>query len=240
MKLNVKNYFKNNWLIIGLIFIFLVTKLLLLLEYHLPIWDEAVYIGMGKFLFSSGQAGLWEPIRPILLPLLLGFLWKIKLNPIFLGELLIIGFSTGVLILTYLLGKEVYNKTIGLIATALVAITPVFYLHSSLILTGIPATFFILLSLYCLVKNNFWLAGLFSGLAFLTRFPAGLIIVGVGAVILIKFYLEKENKKNLIDYGKYAGVFFFNANSFLDIQSIDLLRSNTDYNSTFETLCTGF
>jgi predicted membrane-bound dolichyl-phosphate-mannose-protein mannosyltransferase len=96
---------------------------------------------------------------------------------------------------------------VGLISIILIGITPIFYLRSSSLLTGIPAAFFILLSLYFLLRKNYWLGGLFSGLAFLTRFPAGLIIIGIAGAILIKFYLEKENQKNLIDYRDYLLIF---------------------------------
>lgn len=207
MQMNVKKFLKENKWFIGLIALFILVKLLLLLEYHLVIWDEAVYLGMGKFLFSNGQVGLWEPIRPIFWPLLLGFLWKINLNTVFLGEFLMIAFSTGILVMTYVLGKQIFNKNVGLIAMVLVGITPIFYLYSNALLTGIPATFLILLSLYFLLKENYWLGGLFSGLAFLTRFPAGLIIIGVAGVLLAKFYLEKENKKNLLYYRNYILIF---------------------------------
>src|SRR3989344_1748702 len=57
-------------------------------------WDSAVYVGMGKYLFSHGQAGLWEPIRPLTLPIILGFFWKIGLNPLISGEIFILLFST--------------------------------------------------------------------------------------------------------------------------------------------------
>ena len=37
-------------------------------------WDSAVYLGMGKHIYSLGEVGLWESSRPLIWPLILGFL----------------------------------------------------------------------------------------------------------------------------------------------------------------------
>ena len=57
--------------------LFLIFKLSLLFTYHDTRWDESVYMGMGKYIYSNGQIGLWEDIRPIVLPLILGLFWKV-------------------------------------------------------------------------------------------------------------------------------------------------------------------
>ena len=107
-------------------------------------WDEAVYMGMGKYLFSSGNIGFWEIVRPIGLPLILGLIWKSGLNYLFFSEFMVILFSIGNIILTYMIGKKAVNKKVGFIASLMLAITSVFFLYTNYILTEIPSTFFIL------------------------------------------------------------------------------------------------
>lgn len=59
---------------------FVVAKLLFFTKFMVVLWDEAVYIGIGKFFLSLGSVGLFEPIRPIVLPLFLGFFGSLVLT----------------------------------------------------------------------------------------------------------------------------------------------------------------
>ena len=66
----------------------LMSRLYFLFYYNGLLWDSSVYAGMGKFIFSLGKAGLWEHIRPVLLPFFLGIFWKLNLDAIFFGQIL--------------------------------------------------------------------------------------------------------------------------------------------------------
>jgi hypothetical protein len=59
--------------------IFVFCYVLVLFNFVQPevTWDESVYVGLGKYLYSNGASGIYEPFRPILLPLVLGALWKL-------------------------------------------------------------------------------------------------------------------------------------------------------------------
>ena len=50
------------------------------------IWDESVYVGMGKFLFSAGTIGLWEDLRPMGMALIYGPLSLLGLPVVSLGS----------------------------------------------------------------------------------------------------------------------------------------------------------
>lgn len=156
-------------------------------------WDSAVYLGMGKSIFSSGNSGLWEASRPLVWPAVLGFIWKIGLSPVIFGKLIGIIFSIGCIYLTYLIGKECFNHKVALLASFFVAFTPVFFLESSKLLTGIPSTFFGLAAFYLFFKKRYFYAGLFAGLAFMTRFLQLLIFI-----FLIVFLIFISVKKNLV------------------------------------------
>jgi len=60
--------------------------------------------------------------------------------------------STGAVLMTYLIGKEIYNRRTGLLAMLILAVQPaiVFYAHE--IRPSHPSLFFVLLSFYFLLK----------------------------------------------------------------------------------------
>ena len=152
-------------------------------------WDSAVYIGMGKFIF--GQGGFWEPARPIVWPLFLGVVWKIA-DVVVFGKILGLLFGTGCVYLTYLIGREVFNKRIALVSALFLAFSASFLFFSLKMLSGVPSLFFMLLSVYFFINKRYFLTGLFAGIAFLTRF----LELFVFFVILVLFlvYLRKEKK----------------------------------------------
>src|SRR5262249_48287057 len=134
------------------------------------LWDEAVYIGMGKHLYTFGNAGLWEMIRPVGLPLLLGLFWTARL-PIFLWELALIGFAVGYAILTYLIGKRLFGRESGLFAALLVIGSTTFFREAGKFLTEIPSTFFALACLYALLNRRLAYAGVCAAAAAMFKFP---------------------------------------------------------------------
>src|SRR3989344_2779048 len=98
---------------------FVIIKLAMTAYPHEAGWDESVYAGMGKYIFSGGETGLWEIIRPFGLPLLLGAVWKAGLAP--LGwEVLAIMFAAGNILLTFYLARKIFNDSTGLLAAAAV------------------------------------------------------------------------------------------------------------------------
>ena len=190
---------KENYLLLSLFAIFILLKIITATKVHQIIWDEAVYIGMGKFLFSFGKAGLWESIRPLGLPILLGAIWKLKLNTILFAEILAVLFSLGNILLVYLITKETFNKTTAVIAAFILSITPLFFLYSSYILTGIASTFFALLAIYIYIsKENLPLVGFFTALTFLFRFPQGLLLVAILFSIFINEMITRQSIKNTL------------------------------------------
>ena len=204
LKEKVNNFLKNNYLIIILVILFFLIKVAYLSKAHNVIWDEAVYMGMGKYLFSSGNIGFWEIVRPIGLPLILGLIWKSGLNYLFFSEFMVILFSIGNIILTYMIGKKAVNKKVGFIASLMLAITSVFFLYTNYILTEIPSTFFILFGIYIyLKKNNLLLAGILCGMGALFRFPQGIMLVSV----ILALFISSTINKNITSFLKKSFLF---------------------------------
>lgn len=160
-----------------LLSVFLVVKLFFLFQPHIVIWDEAVYLGMGKYIFSLGKLGLWEHVRPVLFPMMLGFFWRISLDPVLAGRLLLSLFSLGIISLIYLIGANIFDRKSALLASIIFSFSPVFFFLGFHLYTEIPAVFFVLAALCLFLKKRFYLSGLMVGLAFLTKFPAALFLV---------------------------------------------------------------
>ncbi len=195
---NVTTFFRENKPILALLLLFFLIKIYFITSrYHLPIWDEAVYIGMGKYIYSAGAAGLWEMIRPYGLPMILGASWSIGLDQVYSSQIIAIFFSCATIFMTYLIAKELFNKKVALVSAFLLAITPVFFLYSIYALTEIPSTLFVLLAVYFYIKKKYIYSGLFTGIAFLFRFPQGLILVPIALAMVADWFFERKYPKNV-------------------------------------------
>lgn len=192
----ITTFLKQYWVIVTILAAFVVLRIIVLLVDHNapPAWDAAVYVGMGKYLFSHGTIGNWELLRPVGLPILLGFFWKIGINPYTAGSVLSLIISTGLLVVVYLFAERVY-KTSGAIATTLLAASSFFFYYSAIPVTDISSTFFAVLSLYLVFKadtnRQYFIAGIIVALAFMFRFPQGLLLVVAMLAIFIKLFHEK-------------------------------------------------
>jgi 4-amino-4-deoxy-L-arabinose transferase-like glycosyltransferase len=166
-------------------------------------WDSSVYIGMGKYIFSNGTVGLWEDVRPLVLPLILGFFWKLGLDPITAGKVLITFFSLGCVAMTYLLGRKIFSETIAVFASFMLAFSPTFFAFDTQILTGIPSLFFSLLGIYFFLDEKYFVSGLWLGMAFMTRF----LQLGVFIVLLLFMLcrMHKDRKNSGHETGKDTG-----------------------------------
>lgn len=180
--------------------LFLIVKVFSLFVAHDIWWDSSVYAGMGKYIYSFGEAGLWEPSRPIIWPLMLGFFWKIGLDYVFFGKLLVVVFSLGILVLTYLIAHELFNKKIAIIAALFLSLSSTFFLFGNVLHSEIPSAFFVLLGFYFFVKKKYNFSGLFLGIAFMTRFFQ---IFALIPLILLLFYFVIKKKES------YESLFYF-------------------------------
>jgi len=188
---------RNHLGIIIIVSLFIFANLLFLNFYSDVWWDSAVYLGMGKYIYSQGNSGLWESSRPLIFPTILGIGWKLDFDYVYFGRTVSLIFSILVLISVYSIGIKLFSKKIALLAVFFTAFSYTFFFFSSNILTGIPSTFFVLLAFYFFLQNRFFLMGLFSGAAVMTRFFQVFVLIGVILVFLIYFYNRKHFTKKL-------------------------------------------
>jgi 4-amino-4-deoxy-L-arabinose transferase-like glycosyltransferase len=162
--------------------IFLVISAFIMLKLILPVhelwWDEAVYIGMGKYIYSFGTVGIWEFFRPIGLPMILGLLWKIG-DVILLSKILALLLSVAYIYLTYHTTKRIFDEKTALFASILVILTPIFFYFSSHALTEIPSCLFALVAVNFYLDKRYLMAGIFAGISFMFRFPQGILLIGI-------------------------------------------------------------
>ena len=183
---------KKRPLLAVLLFSLLLRLVYLLFDFPLW-WDSHIYIGMGKYIFSSGEIGVWESFRPVIHPFVIGLFWKLGLNPVIIGKILDVILSLAVIYLTYLIAEKVFSENIAILSALVLTVTPIFIKLTGLILSEPLALSFGLLGIYLFIKNksylNLFIAGLLLGLAFLTKFPFGIFFL---AVILILLFVNEE------------------------------------------------
>lgn len=188
-------------------------------------WDGSVYVGMGKYLYSSGAFGLWETLRPVGLPVLLGAAWKAGFDPYRFGQYVAIAGACLCLYFAYRLG-DALRPGAGNFAAVLVAMTPLFLTYASIPMTDIISTAFALASVNAALRTaggrGYAAAGLYASLAFLFRFPHGLVFVVSGAVIVMREwrkFVAGDRRAALVSAGWYVLGFcvltlmFFGANA---------------------------
>jgi hypothetical protein len=149
-------------------------------------WDAAMYIGMGKLIYSGGTLGLWEPFRPLLWPLILGFFWKLGIDPSVVGKLLGLLSAMGSIYLLYKIGERLLPRA-GIFASTLLSFSGVYFFYTIAPLTDIPSTFLALLGVWYALNHRSYLAGVFIGLAFGMRFPQAVFGIVVAISILLEY-----------------------------------------------------
>ena len=184
---------------------FVVVKLFFFTRFMVVLWDESVYMGIGKFLYSAGTVGLFEPIRPLVLPVFLGFGWKLGFDIILFAKFLALFFSISCIYLTYLLARDFFGERVARLSSILLAITPLFFLNSVQVMTEIPSCVFGLLAvLFFVRKKSPWLVGFFCALAFLTRFPVGLLFI----CLFVSYFFVFKKKNLFFGLSKFIVSFF--------------------------------
>src|SRR3989338_3367720 len=182
---------KKNILIILILSLFFLTNLSLLFFQENIWWDSAVYIGMGKYAYSSGDSGLWEASRPLAWPLITGFFWKLGFGILFF-RILSLFFAVACIYLVYSIAENIFNRKIALFSALFLAFSPTFYFFSTSMLSEMPSLFFALLSVYFFINKKYFFAGLLSGIAFMARFLQLFVFMALFIILLSYFRKDRQ------------------------------------------------
>ncbi len=189
-------FIKRHWLVCSVIVVALLARLLYFFDWHEIWWDSGVYFGMAKYIWSGGSAGLWEPIRPMLWPLVLGFGWWLRLDIVWFARLLEFLLSLVSIALVYAIGRKLFSQRAAIISSIVWAFSPIVFYLGFHEYTEIPEVTVVLAAVLAFLSRMNFVAGVLAGLAFLTKFPAGIFVVILGICIVIQ-----RRWKNLIPLG---------------------------------------
>lgn len=178
----------RNWLVIATT-LFAALQVIVLNKQKLPLWDEAVYTLMGRHLATLAEAGMWEILRPPLLPAALAPLELIS-NSLFTGGYLVLLIAIVGAWILYALLKDYVGEALAAGTAILLLFFELYFSHAHNVLTSLPAATLILAAAYTHHKDKHLFTGLLVALAFLTRFPAGLAIAAFGLVYLYRALAE--------------------------------------------------
>jgi len=164
-------------------------------------WDSSVYIGMGKYIFSLGKVGLWEANRPLIWSILLGFFWKIGLDVVLFGKIMVMLSSLGSVFLVYLISKKIFDEKVAVISSLLFSFSATFIRFNNILFTGIVSGFFVLLGIYYFFEKKHFVSGLWLGIAFMARFFHVFFVVIIGLFYLYEFYKKKVDFRGMFRFG---------------------------------------
>src|SRR3989344_428828 len=180
-----------------IIFAFVLFAVILILKFpvlSLPYsWDVMNYIiPASQHVFESGfSIFLWEHGNghPPLYFLLLGFVFKLFGSMPLVAHLTSVIFSFLAVYFTYLTGKHLFNRKVGIIASLLMFFYPTFFSYSGMAYLAIPLTALTIMSLYFFIKKNNILYIIISSCLVLTEERA---IMVPSALLFYKIFKNKK------------------------------------------------
>ncbi len=193
IKDDIKKFLKDRW---NFIFVILILFIIIYRLYYFfklgaqPIWwDEGDYLAVSKVWALNQNSVEWmahfSGMRPLLIPLIWTLFFKLGLGEMTIRFFTLLVPSVVSICCVYLIGKELYDRRVGIIAAFMLSVYWVFTFYTYRLLTDIPATMFGLLAVlffYRYIKDNtkssqLYFFFLFGVLAFMTRFPLSLILI---------------------------------------------------------------
>lgn len=153
-------------------------------------WDESVYIGMGKYIFSGGMLGMFESFRPLVWPTVLGMFWKAGISPHDAGAVIVSIASLNIIWMSFLIGER-FKRYAGVVASFIVASSATFFMFSRVPVTDLLSASIAITAVWLMLRGNWLSAGIISGIAFLTRFPHGIVF---GCIILYAIIMAATTK----------------------------------------------
>jgi len=199
-------------ILIGII-IFIILLILKFPTLDLPyFWDSLILIGPTvHYLYSNPLTiFLWDYNigHPPFFFIFVGVLLKIFGELPIIVNSAILFFSFLTLYFTYLVGKELFNTKIGIIASLLLLFTPIYFSYSGLASLAIPLAAFTIMTIYFAIKNKYLLYFIFGSLAILSENTGILVVAGVIIYIIIKE--KKISKKILLFFSPLITFFMIN------------------------------
>jgi len=104
-------------------------------------------------------------------------------------------FASLTVLITYLLGLELFERKVGIVSALFLATSTMFYMYSRFATPDMTLLFFITISIYLFIKGSFLWYFFFMGLAMLTKGPLGVILILIVSAITAKPHLSEVVRK---------------------------------------------
>src|SRR3989344_1636031 len=164
-------------------------------------WDAAEYLSMASN-WAFGIPFDFNPQRPILFPLLESFLLNLGMSDLALKFILELIPSTLLILISYLVVKEMYNKRLALLVALFTSVFWLILFNTVRLHADVLLLFFGYLGIlffwkgYVKKEKNYyiWLTGIFIALAFLTKLTA--VLFGIIIFIFLIFVDKLKFLKN--------------------------------------------
>ncbi|MEK6907479.1 MAG: glycosyltransferase family 39 protein [Nanoarchaeota archaeon] len=172
--------------------------------------DDYQYLKMGRSFFFDHKFNVhgidniqFSPLYPILISI--SYIFKDSIYVYFAIKIVNLLLSSLIIIPAYLLAKEFLSEKNSRILTFIIALLPTGFSYNSYILTEnlfYPLFLFSIYFIYrCLIydkKFDIILAGLFTGLALLTRIHGIIILATLGILFVLDLFRKKINYKLIL------------------------------------------
>jgi hypothetical protein len=180
-----------------------VTVLSAGLTSEVSVGDEVCHYRFAKDMYAAGERVPFDPVYSSGNPPgyfynsepfwsgFLAVLWKLNGNISFpLAQIYHTFYYLLLIILTYLIGNQVYGKREGIFAALLISSAPMVVSFSILFYLDVPGTAFAALSLLLFLKKRYFLAGLGISLMYFTRRNGCFLVPGF---MLVLWLIDKES-----------------------------------------------
>ena len=159
--------------------------------------DMLFYYYSGKQILSGDGENVQIFNGPVGWPILLATSDTLIDDPFITAKLFSIGFSTGIVFISYFIIRNVFGEKIALLGQIIIAVNPLFHQESIINHLEMLPVFLIFVALYFVTKEklsqkHIIFCGIFLGLSFMLR-PQSLL-VGFGILIFILSSIKKQKK----------------------------------------------
>jgi len=186
-----------------LIFLFIILQFIFIFVYNIH-YDEREHLHAAYLIHNSQipYVDFFEHHMPFLWFSISGFMLLPAIISIFASRILIFLFSLGIVFLVYKISSKYYSKTAALFACFLLLSFRQFFISSFLVRPDTISAFFLLLSLFFILKTdvkskkvefNYFLIGLFMCTSVLFQIKAVFLILPLLLVLLFKKKLTLKN-----------------------------------------------
>lgn len=195
--------FKKHKEILVILLLAAATVLSAGLTSQVSVGDEICHYRFAKDMYAAGRRVHFDPLYPTgnppgyfynSEPLWSGFLailWRLTGNISFsLAQIYHAFYYLLLIVLTYLIGNQIYGRREGIFAALLISSVPMVVSFSILFYLDLPGTAFAALSLLLFLKKRYFLTGLGISLMYFTRRNGCFLVPGF---MLVLWIIEKES-----------------------------------------------